>query len=209
MGDYNSINWYHKFEIEPGVWTDGAHKKDVAAQFRETGVPDNLIGERVLDVGCYDGIFSFGAAKRGAVVLATDIQPETNGFRYLKNMMRDNVHLEYKKQSVYDMDYRGEFDRVLFYGVYYHLEYPVLGFQRLYEAIKPGGMIHVEGEIYPNELIQSRPFCYFEKGKYKNDETNFHIPTLTCLRAWMEYAGFIDIHLAQRGCRAYGSGVKP
>src|SRR5215831_7804710 len=54
--------WYHKIALPHGVTTPGWAPIDPAA-YR---IPDRLDGLRVLDVGAWDGYWSFEALKRGA-----------------------------------------------------------------------------------------------------------------------------------------------
>lgn len=58
--------WYHSIELAPGVVTPGraplAHWDAVLRQLR---LPD-LRGKSVLDIGAYDGFFSFAAERAGA-----------------------------------------------------------------------------------------------------------------------------------------------
>src|SRR5258708_5460003 len=54
--------WYHKIELPHGVVTPGWAPLDAAA-YR---IPERLDGKRVLDVGAWDGYWSFEAIKRGA-----------------------------------------------------------------------------------------------------------------------------------------------
>ena len=61
-------HWHHKFEIYPGVVTPGAYEPGFLLD--KTGLPDDLSGLRVLDIGTSDGFFSLHLAKRGAQVAA-------------------------------------------------------------------------------------------------------------------------------------------
>ena len=54
--------WYHRIELPGGIVTPGWAPMNAAA-YR---IPDRLDGQRVLDVGAWDGFWSFEALKRGA-----------------------------------------------------------------------------------------------------------------------------------------------
>ena len=54
--------WYHKIELPGGVTTPGFAPLN-ADIYR---VPADLTGKRVLDVGAWDGFWTFEALKRGA-----------------------------------------------------------------------------------------------------------------------------------------------
>src|SRR3954447_6409755 len=74
------INWFHSIELEPGFVTPG--RADTSAQLQRLHLPD-LRGKTVLDVGAWDGFFSFEAERRGAArVVAVDTfswQPRGTG----------------------------------------------------------------------------------------------------------------------------------
>jgi len=54
--------WYHKIELPDGIVTPGWAPIDAA----KYGIPDDLTGKRVLDIGAWDGHWTWEALKRGA-----------------------------------------------------------------------------------------------------------------------------------------------
>ncbi len=61
--------WYHRIELPDGIVTPGW--APISADMYD--IPDNLTGKRVLDVGAWDGYWTFEALKRGAAeVVAID-----------------------------------------------------------------------------------------------------------------------------------------
>jgi tRNA (mo5U34)-methyltransferase len=87
----------------------------------------------VLDIGAWHGCFSFECERRGAseVVAYSLENPEATGFRRLKALLGSRVN--YVQGSVYGLSPQeiGEFDLILFFGVLYHLRYPLLGIDRI------------------------------------------------------------------------------
>ena len=65
--------WYHTIELAPGVFTPGrAPIEYYEASLRALRLPDSH-GKSVLDIGAYDGFFSFAAERLGAArVVALD-----------------------------------------------------------------------------------------------------------------------------------------
>jgi tRNA (mo5U34)-methyltransferase len=65
--------WYHSIELAPGIVTPGRAPLEVWQRtLRELHLPE-LCGKSVLDIGAYDGFFSFAAEKLGAArVVALD-----------------------------------------------------------------------------------------------------------------------------------------
>jgi tRNA (mo5U34)-methyltransferase len=100
------------------------------------GLPASLGGLSVLDIGAWDGFFSFEAERRGARrVVAYDLAPaDTFGFATAKAALGSRV--EYVQGSVYELTRAivGTFDVVLFLGVLYHLRYPLLALDRIREV---------------------------------------------------------------------------
>jgi tRNA (mo5U34)-methyltransferase len=66
--------WYHTLELQPGVWTEGWF--DLRDAVRHYGLPENMTGMRVLDVGTWDGFWAFEFERRGADVVAIDLDDE-------------------------------------------------------------------------------------------------------------------------------------
>jgi tRNA (mo5U34)-methyltransferase len=97
--------------------------------------PERFDGLTVLDIGTWDGYFSFEAERRGAKrVVAYDMHPPDHyGFAIAKTLLNSSV--EYIQGSVYDLtpDVYGTFDVVMFFGVFYHLRYPLLALDRIWE----------------------------------------------------------------------------
>jgi tRNA (mo5U34)-methyltransferase len=135
--------WYHRIELPGGVVTPGW-----APLSKESyGVPADLTGLRVLDVGAWDGFWTFEALKRGAreVVAIDDFsdflgsleQRDRKGWETF-DFCRDALGFDERickriEMSVYDIDEArlGRFDVVFCFGVVYHLRYPMLAIDRL------------------------------------------------------------------------------
>jgi tRNA (mo5U34)-methyltransferase len=69
-------SWHHDFEIIPGVRTNGAYNP--AGLWQELGLPIDMNGISLADVGASNGYFSFEARKRGARVVAFDFRHKNN-----------------------------------------------------------------------------------------------------------------------------------
>ena len=65
------IRWYHRIDLGDGIVTPGVDPSP--RKLERLRLPADLGGKTVLDVGAWDGFFSFEAERRGASrVLATD-----------------------------------------------------------------------------------------------------------------------------------------
>jgi tRNA (mo5U34)-methyltransferase len=59
--------WFHSIDLGGGAVTTGIKSTDqLAAEVAALNVPVNLSGKSVLDIGAWDGFFSFEAERRGA-----------------------------------------------------------------------------------------------------------------------------------------------
>jgi len=205
----NSVNWFQKFEILPGIFTPG--KKPVNAQrfLNKLKIPNDLTGLKVLDIGTWDGATSFEFERRGAQTFAIDIQnPDYSGFNIAKKILHSNV--EYIKGSVYDLEkFYGKkvFDIVCFKGVYYHLKNPIQAFEEISSVVKDQGSVLIAGELIVSyaQTLEGDPvfiddvkkladskipltICY--PGSLKNmPSTCWFIPNLACIKSWLEVSG--------------------
>jgi 2-polyprenyl-3-methyl-5-hydroxy-6-metoxy-1,4-benzoquinol methylase len=65
--------WYHSFELPDGTLIDGVNPLSrLRERFARFPIPDDLSDKRVLDIGAWDGWFSFEAERHGAQVTSID-----------------------------------------------------------------------------------------------------------------------------------------
>ncbi len=66
-----AIRWYHTIDLGHGIVTRGMN--DTPTCLKRIGLPEDLRGKSVLDIGVWDGASALEAERRGAErVLATD-----------------------------------------------------------------------------------------------------------------------------------------
>lgn len=222
-----AVDWYHRFEIVPGIFTPGRSYIHPPSHLDKLGVPQDLTGLRAADIGAWDGPLTFELERRGAHVIAIDIQdPDKVGFNIAKRILESQA--EHRQMSVYDIPPREihSLDTVLFHGVFYHLKYPLLAFEKISAAMKIGGIMYFEGEAFLhyaeglngmqfNELHKIAalpiPICLSYPGRYKGSE-NWFIPNVACLKSWLEIGGFepinIEIYTDGGAQRVFGSAKK-
>ena len=90
-----SKGWWHSFELPDGSLIEGV--SDLAAQKRRLAqfpIPDDLRGKRVLDVGAWDGWFSFEMERRGAEVTAIDCV-EVKNFQTIRAALGSRMSVHY------------------------------------------------------------------------------------------------------------------
>lgn len=200
--------WYHRIEVAPGVVTPGTHDSPAAlAHLDALGLPRDLHGRRVLDVGCRDGFFAFALEARGAEVLGIDYaEPDETGFSIAANLLGSKVR--YAVRNVYDLDPSrdGRFDLVLFLGVLYHLRNPMLALDRIRAVTHDSGMLLLESQLCTEKslLSSSTPLMqFFPRDTLHGDPTNAWGPNPAGLRAMVEEAEFEVHDETVRGRRGY------
>ena len=66
-GAATDITWFHSLDLGDGHVTPGIKAPDqLAAEVASLNLPARLTGKSVLDIGAWDGFFSFEAQRRGA-----------------------------------------------------------------------------------------------------------------------------------------------
>lgn len=211
--------WYHTFEILPGVITPGIcrYKPELLAH----PLLQNLEGKNALDIGAWDGPYTLEMSRRGASVMALDIQPPSHsGFDTMRRV--NSINVEHTCDSVYNLSpsVHGTFNLVTFFGVYYHLRNPLDAFAAINAVLPIGGLLLVEGAVlegaplidsywktHASELEQMRqlPVAAFVKDEFQGEWSNWWVPTLVCLRHWIESSGFeiVESSLIARETRGF------
>ncbi len=187
--------WFHSIDLGNGLITPGQKSPDLLHREAEAIFgPLDLRGKSVLDVGAWNGFFSFEAKRRHAArVLAIDHfcwGPAFNG-RAAFDLARLALNLEvedlYMDVLELTRDRVGEFDVVLFLGVFYHLVDPISAFQRL-AAIARQAMVV---ETYLDLRALRRPAMVFYPGaELANDPGNWWGPNRQCVEALLRLVGF-------------------
>jgi tRNA (mo5U34)-methyltransferase len=191
--------WWHSFELPGGAILEGvcdlASLKGRIAQFP---IPQDLKGKRVLDIGAWDGWFSFEMERRGAEVLAID-NWDNPRFREMRAML--NSRVEYRQIDMYDLtpDRVGRFDIVLFMGVLYHLKHPLLALERMCALTTEMAAVDsfvIREEHRPGTGVERRPVMeFYETDEFGGQTDNWVGPSVPCLLAFCRTAGFARVEL--------------
>jgi tRNA (mo5U34)-methyltransferase len=196
-----AIRWFHTFDIVPGVRTEGIY--DPSRTLPRLALDQRLDGKRVLDVGAWDGYYSFEMERRGAEVLATDhyswsgggwgtkdgfdLVHEARGSR-VQSLRIDPTELTAEKVG-------GPFDIVLFLGVLYHLPNPLQVLERVRSVT--GDLLVLETEV--GMLLTRRPAAEFFPGTELNDDpTNWWAPNVAAMIGMLRAVGFASVEVAWR-----------
>ena len=183
--------WYHCLDFGNGIVTPGysATKWGVSGDF--VGIPPSLEGKSVLDIGAWDGFYSFEAERRGARrVLATDSyvwKKQKAGFQLARRVLESKV--EDQDIDVLDLSPErvGTFDVVLFLGVLYHMRHPLLAMERVASVTKD----HLILETHVDMLDEPRPaMAFYPEGELNGDTSNWCGPNPLMVLAMLKTVGF-------------------
>jgi len=159
--------WFHTFALAPGIYTPGI-ARDHGYRLPVLGA-DRFAGRSVLDIGAFDGFYSFLAEARGARrVVAIDNEqyvewvrarfgvtlPAGAGFRAIAGLSAS--HVEYRRMDALDVRELGErFDVALCFGILHRVTDPIAVLQALADVLRPGGEIMLE--TYGSQLRDDTP----------------------------------------------------
>ena len=185
--------WWHKIDFGDGVASNGP---DYSAEKAELWQLDEelLKGKTVLDIGAWDGYFSFLAERLGAEVTALDVDVK-KGFMIARKIFDSNVEYVIKDIINTTPENTGTFDVVLYPGVLYHMKFPYLSLHKVADLVKDGGKLFVETHVCQlpdhDEIGRPSPVMKFYPNRELNkDPTNWWGPNNTCVIQMLQTLGF-------------------
>lgn len=202
-GRLEGFDWYHTQELAPGVVTPGMF--DLRPYVHRYGLPDDLSGQRVLDVGTFEGFWAFELERRGAEVVALDVarlhqldwpprlRPAADGERgegFAIARAAFDSSVERVAMPIYEAtpERLGSFDLIFCGSVLIHVRDPMLALERM--AALCGGRL-----ILADEYSRRLAWLPFAAAEFRGDA-----PWMTwwrpAPRTWMRMihtAGFDDV----------------
>jgi tRNA (mo5U34)-methyltransferase len=210
--------WMYEFDLGEGVKTPlvaeelrSIHETRAEMLFQEIDrrYPGGLSGFRCLDVACNEGYFSHLLYQRGAQVTGIDIRPfnieralavrEIYGF--------DPDRLQFKVCDFFALPDEGEeYEIVLFLGLLYHLENPMLAIRQLHKNTRSLCAIETQLTRQQNPIssgwgqtgvfleLPASLAIHRETDADGNNTASFHtlsfIPNSAAVHLMLETAGF-------------------
>lgn len=183
--------------VTPG-WSDVVNDK-----LPYFGLPADMTGLRVLDIACAEGFFSFEAERRGAAeVVSVDYDPEcVKRFGICADALGSKLATPHL-MSVYELnpEQLGTFDLVMFFGLLYHLEHPLLGMEKVSAMTR--GTLLVQSLTLETSSMRDVPLALFRwdgvvSGPTENpihDPTVYWEPNAACIRDMLRHVGMVNIH---------------
>ena len=194
----DSIKWFHSIPLDDGIVTPGLDAS--MAKLEQICLPKDLTGKTVLDIGAWDGFFSFQAEKAGAKrVLATDNfcwsgpgWGTKDGFNFAHNVLNSKVEsLDIDAMDV-SPDNVGEFDIVMFLGVLYHLQDPMAGLRVAASVCKE--LLIIETAV--DDLHRWKPsMVYYPGDSFNSDDTNYWAPNVGAMKGMLIDLGFSRVEV--------------
>lgn len=197
----NKIKWFHSIDLGNGIVTPG--NDDSAAKLRQLALPADLAGMTVLDIGAWDGFFSFEAERRGAKrVLAVDQfcwsgegSGTQDGFNLARRILNSNVE-DYEVDVLsLSPEILGTFDVVLFLGVLYHMKRPLAALRNVASVTKDLLILETHVDLLD---VKVPAVAIYPGRELDNDPTNWCGPNLLALKWMLEDVGFADVKFVFR-----------
>ena len=196
---YSYDSWWHCIDFGDNIISPGAKGKKspsdglkLLLNEAENWFPDDFfVDKRTLDFGAWDGFFSFYAEQQGASeVVAVDgyawkiPYKETTrkiGFDIAKRLLNSSVQDFVLTIPEMNSEILGQFDSIIFAGVFYHLPNPYEAIQLIDSLLKKGGRVMIESAI--TKLSSDKPLLEFHpKDSLNGDSSNYWTPNPLCLK---------------------------
>jgi tRNA (mo5U34)-methyltransferase len=204
LKEMEAITWWHSIPVgyddkKNLLYTPG---KTGPYDHREFGIPDDLTGKTVLDIGAWDGSFTWACEKLGGEVTSIDTNTAAGGnwggpggYEFCKRVLGAKAKLIYPL-SIYDLprEMYSQFDLVLNFGVLYHLHHPMIALEKTFLATRPGGMAIFE-TAYDSRNSTWGASHWSLWPNHEGDPTNYFYPTIEGLKNALKMYGFVDCRI--------------
>ncbi|WP_419168234.1 tRNA 5-methoxyuridine(34)/uridine 5-oxyacetic acid(34) synthase CmoB [Halobacteriovorax sp.] len=171
---------------------DAEWRSDKKWERLKESLPD-LKDKVVLDVGCNNGYYMFEMAKQDPkLVIGIDpVMHNQAQFDFI-NHFKGHDNLKFELFGIEDLpNFRSFYDVIFSMGVLYHHRHPLEQLISIREALVPGGEMIMETIGIPGEDST----CLFPEDRYSKMRNVWFLPTLACLKNWINRTGFIDIEV--------------
>ena len=180
----DAISWFHHFDRETfGFETKGIKGVTNREEVDRWGFKPEMFKDRtVLDIGAWDGYFSYYAeSMEAARVLATDHFCWSGdgwgtkaGFDFAHQLLKSNVESLDIDLPAISPESVGTFDTVLFLGVLYHLPDPIEGLKLAANVTKDLLIVETTYE----KLDESKALFEYKPERLREDYTNHWSPNM-------------------------------
>jgi tRNA (mo5U34)-methyltransferase len=191
-------DWFHRFEFQGGLTTPGPDPSGI--KLHHLCLPQSLAGRSVLDLGAYEGYFTYQAEQRGAdrVVAVDQYVWQLAGcsafrnFKFIREMLRSKSEFVVAPAERSAEILQEQFDVVLFLGVLYHdpkmIEY-------LENAAALTKSVCVIETLLDRLDCDQATAALYDGSEINNDPTNSWAPNLRAMEIILRRAGFQYVEL--------------
>ena len=196
----DSMNWHHSIDFGNGLTSKAHASLEQTNAFADALLgPLDLAEKSLLDIGAWNGAYSFEAKRRGAGrVVASDKfcwnHPAFRG-RETFELGRRLTDLDIDAHEIdvpfITPDTVGVFDVVLFSGVFYHLFDPI----HLTRQISACARDVLIVETHHDALDSAKPaMVFYPRSTLNGDGTNWWAPNPHCMYEMLKEFGFTEIN---------------
>ena len=196
QAEIDQIHWYHEFDFGGGLKArsrtpDIGNHRRIWRFIEENLESVDFRGKTVLEIGAWDGYWSFYAERRGAkYVLASDDLTQNwsagRGILLARELLGSRVEVR-QDVSIYELTSLGrKFDIILCLGVYYHLIDPFYALTQVRHLCHDSSLVFLEGDLILQGLKPS-VVCY----NYKPELPAF-LPTRYAFERFVQ-AAYLNI----------------
>jgi tRNA (mo5U34)-methyltransferase len=196
--DLAQKGWYHSFELPDGTAIQGVMDLDwQRRRWARYPLPADLTGKRVLDIGAWDGWFSFEAERLGAEVTSVDCV-EIPNYLHIHRKLRSKA--VYRNLDLYELPAAGlgKFDIVLCLGVLYHVKHPFLALEIVCSLATDVAVIETfvtDGDTWPEYQGEIPTLEFYETDELNGQMDNWFGPSVGAVLAMCRAAGFARVEL--------------
>jgi len=199
--EMNAIKWWHPIPIGDSI-TPGMNT-ETEDTFNNLGIPKDLTGKTVLDIGAWDGYYSFGCENRNAkrIVASDRFIWENNeisgcwwnndkGFKFAHKHLESNVEQLFSSVEELNPETHGKFDIVLMLGVIYHAKDPIGYLQKAFDMSNDLVVIETHVDLLDLPYPAAR---YYIDDELNSDNTNYWGPNALAVKGIMKDIGYKNI----------------
>jgi tRNA (mo5U34)-methyltransferase len=196
--DLAQKGWYHSFELPDGTAIQGVMQLDwQRKRWERYPIPPDLTGKRVLDIGAWDGWFSFEAERRGAEVTSVDCVEIPNYLHIHRTLASKAV---YRNLDLYELPAAelGKFDIVLCLGVLYHVKHPFLALEIVCSLATDVAIVETfvtDGETWRDHQGEIPALEFYETDELNGQMDNWFGPSVGSVLAMCRAVGFARVEL--------------